>query len=78
MELAAIIISTISLLLSMASIIWLLAKQLSTHNIQMVPVDPFKDMTEPSQIGKNFMDEFRDLDNPITADELASLAKRRK
>jgi hypothetical protein len=61
-----------------ASLIWLLSKHFSTHVIQRELVDPFKDMTEPSQIGKNFMDEFRDLDNPISADELDSLAKRRK
>ena len=36
---AALIISVISLMLSMASITWLLAKHLSSHTIQMVPLE---------------------------------------
>lgn len=76
MILAAIILSTISLIMSMASIIWLLAKQLSTHKVSMVPIDPFKD-SFPKEMGKNPMDEFRDLGEPIDQEEFEYLNKRK-
>lgn len=74
---AALILSIIALLMSMASIIWLLAKQFSTHQIQMVPVDPFKDSL-PGQIGKPFAEDFREIGDPVDSDELEHLEMLRK
>lgn len=75
MEIAAIILATISLIMSMASLTWLLAKHFSSHNIQMVPIDPFKDGM-PQEMGKKIFDEFRDLGDPVDQDELDRLNKK--
>lgn len=76
MELAAIILSTISLILSMACIIWMLAKHFSTHQIQYVPLDPFKDSL-PKEMGKDQLEDFRDLGEPIDQEEFEYLNKRK-
>jgi hypothetical protein len=39
MDVAALILSIISLIVSLTALIWLLAKHFSTHQIQMVPMD---------------------------------------
>ncbi len=75
MEIAAIILSTISLILSIACLCWLIGQKLSTHQVQMVAVDPFKDGM-PSEIGKKIFDEFRDIGDPIDQDELERLNKK--
>lgn len=76
MELAAIILSVISLLASLACLVIMLAKNFfSTHQVQLQPVD-FSG--EPSQIGKPFQDAFREFDAPLLAEELEALAKRKK
>ena len=61
--------------MSMASLTWLLAKHFSSHNIQMVPIDPFKDGM-PQEMGKKIFDEFRDLGDPVDQDELDRLNKK--
>ena len=78
MELAAIILSVISLLASLACLVIMLAKNFfSTHVVQME--NPFKHLDgEPSQIGKPFQDAFREFDAPLLAEELEALAKRKK
>jgi hypothetical protein len=76
MIIAALILSIISLILSIASIVWLLAKQLSTHQVSMVPIDPFKD-SFPKEIGKEQLDDFRDLGEPIDQEEFEYLNKRK-
>lgn len=73
MEVASLILSVISLVLSIVAIVWLLSKQLSTHKIQMVPIDPLKEMGEPNQMGNNLFDAFRELGDPVDSDELEQL-----
>jgi len=66
MELAAIILSTISLVLSIASISWLIGKQLSSH--QITYIDPMQNMIEQmsGKKGKNPLDEFAEIgDKPF-------------
>ena len=71
MDMAALIISVFSLMVSLVSLIWILAKQFSTHNIQMVPVDPFSAPyngmvgAKTSPIG----DDFKELGDPLSEDE---------
>ena len=73
MDLAAIIISTLSLVISVGCIAIMLAKNFfSTHVIQQVPVDPFKDMF-PGQIGKHQMDPFQDIDAVLSEEEIDEL-----
>lgn len=68
MDLAAIIISTLSLVISVGCIAIMLAKNFfSTHVIQQVPVDPFKDMFGP--VGKDKMDPYQDLDESLMMGE---------
>lgn len=78
MELAAIILSVIALISSLACLVIMLAKNFfSTHQIQLQPVN-FGPEGEPSQIGKPFVDQFREFDAPLLAEELEALAKRKK
>lgn len=81
MTIAAIIISTLSLVISVLCVSLMLAKNFfSSHQVQMVPVDPFKD-SMPSEMGKNIMDSFRDIGDPIDSEELEhieNLKNRRK
>ena len=73
MEIAALILSVIALLCSLACLVIMLAKNFfSTHQVQMVPVDPFKDMI-PSEIGKGQMDPYQDLDLPLSEEEIDQL-----
>lgn len=69
MDLAAIIISTISLVVSVVCIAIMLAKNFfSTHVIQQVPVDPFKDLFG-GPMGKDKMDPYQDLDESLMMGE---------
>lgn len=78
MDLAAIILSTISLVCSLALLVVFLAKNVfSKHSVQMVPMDPLKDMTEPGQVGNNLFDGFRDLGDPIDSEELEQIERLR-
>ena len=58
MELASIILSTIALVISLACLVWLLAKQLSSH--QITYVDPMANMTQ-SKVGESIFDQFREI-----------------
>ena len=40
----------------------------STHQVQMVPVDPFKDMM-PGEVGKTQMNQFQDIDESLMMGE---------
>ena len=73
MEIAALILSVIALLCSLACLVIMLAKNyFSSHVIQYQPVDPFKDMM-PSEIGKGQMDPYQDLDLPLSDEEIDQL-----
>lgn len=63
MELAALIISVIALMISIPSMVWLLAKQMSTHQIQMVPVDSITNTPQNIQADP-IGDLYRDFDRP--------------
>lgn len=77
MEIAALILSVIALLCSICCLVIMLAKNFfSTHSVQMVPVDPFKDMM-PSEIGKGQMDPFQDIDLPLTQEDIDKLKGRK-
>lgn len=78
MEIAAIILSVISLVCSLALLVIFLAKNVfSTHKIQFQPIDPLRDMTEPGQVGNNLFDSFRELGEPVDSEELAELERLR-
>lgn len=78
MDLAALILSVISLIASLACLVLMLAKNFfSKHSVQMVPVDPIKDMTEPGQVGNNLFDAFRDLGDPVDSEELEQIERLR-
>jgi len=69
MELASVIISVIALLLSMASLVWQLAKHFSSHTIQYVPA-PMPQDEIGGGISKDPMKEFREIGAPLEEDEL--------
>jgi len=76
-DIAALILSVIALLCSIGCLVIMLAKNFfSTHSVQMVPVDPFKDMM-PSEIGKGQMDPFQDIDLPLTQEDIDKLKGRK-
>lgn len=79
MEIAALILSVIALLCSAGCLVIMLAKNFfSTHVIQQVPVDPFKEMF-PSEIGKGQMDPYQDIDSSLMmSDEDLDALKGRK
>lgn len=77
MDIAALILSVIALLCSAGCLIIMLAKNFfSTHEIQMVPVDPFKDMVG-GPMGKGLMDPFQDLDLPLSQEDIDQLKGRK-
>ena len=77
MDLAAVILSVISLLASLSCLVIMLAKNFfSTHQVQMVPVDPFKDMMG-GEMGKGQMDPFQDIDLPLTQEDIDALKGRK-
>lgn len=75
MELAAIILSTISLIIGIICLSWLIGQRISSHKISYVPVDPFKDQM-PAEIGKDIFNQFREIGDPIDQDELDRLNKK--
>jgi hypothetical protein len=58
MEIASIILSSIALVLSLISIIWLTAKQLSSHQVQFVPLD--QEMNKKTQLDTIF-EQFKEI-----------------
>lgn len=73
MEIAALILSVIALLFSVACLILMLAKNFfSTHQVQLQPVDPFANLF-PNEMGKPKMDPFQDIDLPLDEDDIAEL-----
>jgi|WetSurMetagenome_2_1015567.scaffolds.fasta_scaffold1141351_2 hypothetical protein len=79
MDIASLIISIVSLLLSISSLVWLLAKQLSSHTIQYV--DPFAGKGQDpltEQMGKDPTKEFRELGEPLDDDEISYMEEMRK
>lgn len=79
MEIAALILSIIALLASLACLVLMLAKNFfSKHTLTYVdPLKDMKDMTEPGQIGNNMFDQFRDLGDPIDSEELDQIERLR-
>lgn len=75
MEIAALILSTIALLCSVACLSIMLAKNFfSTHTIQYE--NPFKDMM-PNEIGKGQLDPFQDIDLPLSQEDIDQLKGRK-
>ena len=57
MEIASLILSSIALVCSLASLTWLIAKQISSHSVQLVPVDDvFK-----GKKAESFFDQFKEI-----------------
>lgn len=64
MALAALILSIITLLLCLPALIYLFAKQFSTHSIQYI--DPLAQMMGAQPKGKAIADEFAEIgDKPL-------------
>lgn len=77
MLISSFVFSLIAMICSLACLVIMLAKNFfSTHQVQMVPVDPFKDMM-PSEIGKGQMDPFQDIDLPLTQEDIDKLKGRK-
>lgn len=73
MEIAALILSIISLIASLSCLVIMLAKNFfSTHQVQLQPVDPFANLF-PSEMGKGKMDPFQDIDLPLDEEEIEAL-----
>lgn len=62
MEIAALILSVIALVLSIATFIRFEAKERSTHQVQLVPADTFADVPVPGK--KTQPDTMMDFDDP--------------
>lgn len=80
MEIASLIISVLALIGSLACLTLMLAKNFfSSHTVQMVPVDPMKDlMSSMPEIGREMGNQFRDLGDPIDEEEREYLENIRK
>jgi len=77
MEIAALILSVLSLLASLTCLVLMLAKNFfSTHQVQLQPIDPFDGMF-PKEMGKNKFDMFQDLDAPLNEDEIDDIKGRK-
>jgi len=63
MDIAALILSVISLLISLGLLVFVLAKQFSTHQVQMVPMDVSfgKEMKEKYALEDFELDDDEDL-----------------
>lgn len=61
MELAALILSIIALMMGAASLIWQLAIKLSTHTVQLQPVES---LFNPA-MGKKIGSEFKEIGDPL-------------
>ena len=72
MEIAALIISVVSLIPSLGCLVIVLAKDVfSKHTIQTQFVDPMKEMQNlfPQEIGQKIGNPYRDLEEPISDEE---------
>jgi hypothetical protein len=73
MDIAALILSILALISSLACLVLMLAKNFfSTHQVQLQPVDPFANLF-PSEMGKPKMDPFQDIDIPLDEDDIDQL-----
>lgn len=73
MDIAALIIGTLALIISIANLVIMLAKNFfSTHQVQLQPIDPFAGMFG-KEIGKPQMDPYQDFDLPLTTEEIDEL-----
>lgn len=73
MDIAALILSILALISSLACLVLMLAKNFfSTHQVQLQPVDPFANLF-PSEMGKGKMDPFQDIDLPLDEDDIDQL-----
>lgn len=77
MDIAALIISTLALIIGVACIAIMLGKNFfSTHQVQMVPAEnPMKGLMEmlSPDIGQDIGKQYRDIDQPVTDEELEHL-----
>ena len=73
MDIAALIISIISLISSLACLVIMLAKNFfSTHQVQLQPIDPFSGIF-PQEMGKPKLDPYQDFDLPLDEDDIEQL-----
>lgn len=77
MDIAALILSIVALICSLACLVLMLAKNFfSTHQVQMVPLDdPFKDVI--GEIGKKKLSEFAELDVNLSQEEIDEIRGRK-
>jgi len=76
MEIASLILSIIALIASLSCLVIMLAKNyFSTHNVQMVPVDPFKDFVG-GEMGRE-MDPYQEIDMSLSQEEIDKLKGRK-
>lgn len=69
MIIACLIISTLAFILSMISIIWLVAKHFSSHKIEYIdPMANMRQMFDNIGMGKPQGEEYRGLEDAIPAD----------
>lgn len=81
MDIAALIISTIALVGVLISLSLMLAKNFfSTHQVQMVPVDPMKGLMDAlsPDIGQEMGKQYRSIDDPLDEEELEYLEGLKK
>lgn len=64
MEIAAIILSVMSLMSSLSCLVWMLAKHFSSHTVQL---QPMSDVFDNLKMGKP-MDDFAEIDDPLNKD----------
>lgn len=64
MIIAALILSIISLIMSIACLCWLIGKQLSSHQITYMPADNFAPLSKP--IGN----DFAEIDEKLPEDKI--------
>lgn len=67
-----------SLALSVACISIMLAKNFfSTHQVQMVPVDPMKGLEGFAGLASQMSDPFREIGDPVSSEEMDQIKQMR-
>ena len=67
MEIAALILSTLSLIISCAlSVVFMARNMFSTHTVQMVPID--QELASAAAVPKKIGEEFEEFDMPSPMD----------
>lgn len=64
MEIAALILSIISLCVTVFNTVMFWSKYMSTHTVQLQPVDTFVDLGTGKVESRPIVDQFKDFDDP--------------